>query len=145
MDGVDGEWVLGVFMRVPPALQQALVAMTKPLAQLLPEPLVIIQGPHEEVLVAVENVLAVPVSVEQMKRLGLVAARHDGLPGVGLYEGSELPPLGLGAPDGCPRDLLEAGLQRSLENLVNVQREAAPSVAQLLCPRPPPSLASGGP
>ena len=120
MNGVDGEWVLGVFVGMSSSLQEALITVTKPLTKLLPQPVIIVQGLHEEVLVAVEDVLSVPMCVEKMQRLRFIAARHNAVSGISLYEGTELPALSVGAPDCSPLTLVKAGLQRSLQYFVNV-------------------------
>ena len=96
-----------------------LITVTKFFTQFHPEVIILVQGPHQEELVAVEDVFPVSHSVEQMEGLCSVASRQNTVSVSALYEGLTLHTI-VGHSLRSLRDL-----ERRLEDLVNIDVEAA--------------------
>ena len=71
MNGVDGEWILALGWRMMmlggpgvASLDLTLITISEPFTQLLPQTLVTIQSHHQQVFIAVQHVLPVPVQSE---------------------------------------------------------------------------------
>ena len=127
VNGVDGEWIftllreVGVLRRPRCShLRQALVAGPETLAEFLPELRVVLQCPHEKILVAVEDVFPVSDCVEQVEGLCSVASWQNTVAVTALYEGPTVHTI-------VHRSLHSLqGLDGRLQDLVDVDVQAVP-------------------